>query len=310
MKLLSIILSFRNEEETIPEMVKRIDNTLKGIANWNYELIYVNDFSNDQSEAILLDKQKDYPITIINLSRNFGNTPSVIAGLNEAKGDAIIYMDADLQDPPELIPELIKKYELGNDVVHTRRLKRLGEEKHKLAFTSFAYKIIAFFSSSIVLPKNVGDFKLLSNKALKHLLSLKEQDPYLRGLSVWIGFDQEFVDYVRQPRFGGKSKYNFFTLGPYAEFVRGITSFSNLPLYFGVFLGALSLFVCLGLIIYSFYIKISGKHATGVPGILIAISFFSGIILFNLGIIGVYLAKIYDQVKGRPKYIIKNIKKF
>ena len=177
MKLLSIILSFRNEEETIPEMVKRIDNTLKGIANWNYELIYVNDYSNDQSEAILLEKQKDYPITIINLSRNFGNTPSVIAGLNEARGDAIIYMDADLQDPPELIPELIKKYELGNDVVHTRRLKRLGEDKHKLVLTSFAYKIISFFSSSIVLPKNVGDFKLLSNKALKHLLSLKEQDP-------------------------------------------------------------------------------------------------------------------------------------
>lgn len=309
MKLLSIVFSFRNEEQTIPEMIKRVDQVMRNLVNWKYELIYVNDYSTDNSEQILLKQKEKFPITIINLSRNFGGTPSILAGLSLANGDAVIYMDSDLQDPPELIPKLVEKYEKGFDVVHTRRAKRLGESKLKLFVTHLAYKFISTFSLNCDLPKNVGDFKLLSKTALKHLLSLKEYDPYLRGLSIWIGFEQAFVDYIREPRFAGKTKYHFFTLNPYAEFIRGITSFSNLPLYFGVFLGLISILICLGLIIYSFVIKILSTTSTGIPSILISISFFSGIILLNLGIIGIYLAKIYDQVKNRPKYIIKNIKK-
>ena len=219
MKLLSIIFSFRNEEKNIPELIERISSTLKKLNNWKFELIFVNDDSDDNSEKILIEKQKLYPIKIINMSRRFGTGPCVLAGLKQANGDAAIYMDSDLQDPPEIIPDLIKKFENGIDVVHTKRTKRLGESKFKMFLTKIAYLSINI-TSEIPLAVNVGDFKLLSKRVLKHVNSLSEYNPYIRGLSVWIGFKQDYVEYVRQGRFSGKTKFKNLWSGPLPQFIK------------------------------------------------------------------------------------------
>ena len=168
MKLLSVVFSFRNEEGNIEELVKRISQSLEKVENWNYELIFVNDDSTDSSEKILLDLQKKFPIKIINMSRRFGIDPCVLAGFRNAEGDAIIYLLTDLQDPPEIIPELIKKHEEGCDVVHTVRTKRKGESKFRMFVTKIAYYIINILSD-INLPLQAGDYKLVSRKALNEI---------------------------------------------------------------------------------------------------------------------------------------------
>ena len=240
------------------------------------------------------------------MSRSFGTGPCVLAGLKQANGDAVIYMDSDLQDPPEIIPDLIKKFENGIDVVHTKRTKRLGESKFKMFLTKIAYLAINI-TSEIPLAVNVGDFKLLSKRVLKHVNSLSEYNPYIRGLSVWIGFKQDYVEYVRQGRFLGKTKFKNLWSGPLPQFLRAITSFSTAPLYIGIIIGIFTILFSLILIVYAVYSKIAGIAIPGSSGVLIAISFFSGIILMSIGIIGIYIARIYEQTQGRPRYIIKNI---
>ena len=209
MKLLSLVFSFKNEEKNLRELIERTARVLKEIQNWNYELIFVNDNSSDNSQKIILELQKDHPITLINLSRTFGRIPSVIAGFRKTKGNVVIYMDTDLQDPPEIIPEMLEKYEQGSEIVHTIRTRRLGESSLKMVITKFAYRIINFFSD-IPLEVNAGDFKLISRKALDKILEQKEFKPYVRGLSVWVGFKQSIVKYVRQPRYSGETKYPLF----------------------------------------------------------------------------------------------------
>jgi len=308
MKLISIVFSFKNEEKNFPELISRITKTLSEIKNWNYELIFVNDCSTDSSEEILIKFQRDYPITIINMSRNFGVGPCVVAGFKQSKGDATIYMDSDLQDPPELIKKLIEEHENGSDIVHTVRTKRLGEPKIKMFITNLAYKLINFYSD-ISLPINAGDFKLISRRALNEILELKEFRPYIRGLSVWVGFKQSKVYYVREARASGRSHFALFGSGPVNEFITGITSYSLKPLYLGVKLGFVSIIISFLIIVHTLYAKFNGLSALGSASILIAISFFSGIILFTQGIIGVYVARIFEQVRGRKRYVIKDIKK-
>jgi glycosyltransferase involved in cell wall biosynthesis len=308
MKLISIVFSFKNEEKNLKELVDRTVKIFTGTNDYNYELIFVNDNSTDSSEKILLSLQQNYPITIINMSRTFGVGPCVLAGFKHAKGDAVVYMDSDLQDPPELIKELIAEHEKGFDIVHTVRTKRLGETKIKLFVTNLAYKLINFFSD-IPLPLNAGDFKLISRRALKEILELKEFRPYIRGLSVWVGFKQSKIYYIREPRGSGKSQFPFFSGGPINEFITGLTSYSIKPLYIGVILGFFSIFVSILLIIHTLYAKFNNLSALGSASILITISFFSGIILFTQGIIGIYVARIFEQVRGRARYVIKNIKK-
>ena len=183
MKLLSIIFSFRNEEQNLDELVKRLKSSLASLNDWKYEYIFINDDSTDNSEKVLTNLQKNYPIKIVNLSRKFGVGPGVLAGFEVAKGDAVVYMDSDLQDPPELIPKLIEKFENGSDVVHTKRTKRLGEGKIKMFLTTIGYKIINM-TANINLPVQAGDFKLLSKRAVKHINNLTEFNPYVRGLTV------------------------------------------------------------------------------------------------------------------------------
>ena len=309
MKLLSVVFSFRNEEGNIKELVNRINISLEKLTNWNYELIFVNDDSTDNSESILLNLQKKYPIRIINMSRNFGIDPCVLAGFRNAKGDAIVYLHTDLQDPPEIIPDLIKKHEEGFDVVHTVRTKRKGESKFRMLVTRIAYLLINILSD-IKLPIESGDYKLISRKALDKILNQREFRPYVRGLSVWVGFKQTFYKYERQARGSGKSKMPLLSEGPVTDFVNGITSYSLKPLYIGIFFGFLSIIISVLLIIYALYLKFNNLAVPGSTSIIIAISFFSGILLFTLGVIGVYLARIFEQTKGRDQYVIKEIKDY
>lgn len=306
MKHISIVFSFRNEEKNLAELINRISNIINKLDNWDYELIFVNDDSDDDSENILIEYQKNYPIKIVNMSRRFGVGACVLAGLQLAKGDATIYMDSDLQDPPEIITKLIEKFENGNDVVHTKRVGRLGENRFKIFLTRIAYKIINKISD-IPLPTETGDFKLLSKRAVEHINSLKEYNPYIRGLSVWIGFKQDFVEYVRQSRFSGQSKFSSLHSGPISQFIRGITSYSTGPLYLGIIIGLFAIFLSIILIIYAFYAKFSGIAIPGSSAIIISVAFFSGMILTTIGIMGLYIARIYEQIQGRPRYIIKNI---
>ena len=309
MKLLSVVFSFRNEEGNIKELVNRINISLEKLTNWNYELIFVNDDSTDNSESILLNLQKKYPIRIINMSRNFGVDPCVLAGFRNAKGDAIVYLHTDLQDPPEIIPDLIKKHEEGFDVVHTIRTKRKGESKFRMLVTRIAYLLINILSD-INLPIEAGDYKLISRKALDKILNQREFRPYVRGLSVWVGFKQTFYKYERQARGSGKSKMPLLSEGPVTDFVNGITSYSLKPLYIGIFFGFLSIIISVLLIIYALYLKFNNLAVPGSTSIIIAVSFFSGILLFTLGVIGVYLARIFEQTKGRDQYVIKEIKDY
>ena len=311
MKLLSVVFSFRNEESNLIELVKRTSAAIKKLSNWTFELIFVNDDSNDSSETILTDLQKSYPIKIVNMSRRFGVGPCVLAGLNIAKGDAVVYMDSDLQDPPEIIPKLVQKFENGVDVVHTRRTKRLEESFVKIFLTKIAYRVINI-SSNIPLPVDAGDFKLLSRRAVSYVNNLNEHNPYIRGLTVWVGFKQDFVDYERQGRFSGESKFPSllsarYWYGASAEFVRGITGYSTGPLLLGIFIGLFAILFSFILIIYALYAKFSGAAIPGSSGIIIVVAFFSGMILTTIGITGLYIARIYEQTQGRPRYIIKNV---
>ena len=240
------------------------------------------------------------------MSRNFGVDACVLAGFRNCSGDAIVYLHTDQQDPPEIIPSLIKKYEEGNEIVHTVRTKRKGEGKFRMFLTKIAYNIINFLSD-INLPVQAGDYKLISRKALDEILKQKEFRPYVRGLSVWVGFKQDFVFYEREARGQGDSKMPLLSSGPITDFINGVTSYSLKPLYFGVIFGFISMIISFLLIIYALILKFNNLAIQGSTSIIIAISFFSGIILFTLGIIGIYLARIFEQTKGRKQYVIKEI---
>ena len=305
-KKMSFIFSFRNEAENIPELVKRIQNEVKKIGKFSYEMIFVNDDSLDDSEQILMKLKENYPIVIINMSRGFGTAPCVLAGFKEATGDIIVYMDSDLQDPPEIVSEMYSKFKNGAEIVHASRLRRDGENFLKIWITKQAYKIINYFSD-IDIPENTGDFKMLSKRVVQNILKLEEYDPFMRGLSLWIGFKQDFVYYNRDKRFAGETGFPLFSKNPRREFIRGLTSFSAGPLYFSLAFGFVICFFSVLLILYAITSKILGFSAPGVSGLLVTIAFFSGAILISNGILGIYISKIFFEVKGRPRYIIKSI---
>lgn len=304
--LFSLVFSFRNEEENLAELVQRVDATMKSVPDATYEMVFVNDDSTDRSLEILQQLRAKYPIVIVNMTRRFGVTPCVLAGFSVAKGEAVIYMDADLQDPPELIPQMIERFRDGAEVVHTTRTHRDGESAAKMWLTKRAYRVINMFSD-IPLPENTGDFKLLSRKVVQELLKLSEYDPYMRGLSVWVGYRQDFVLYRRAARYGGTTHMPLLGKGPVREFIRGLTAFSAAPLYISLIVGLFTSLISVLLIAYAIITKVAGIAAEGAPGILIAVAFFSGIILVTNGLMGIYIARIYYEVKQRPRYLIRNI---
>jgi glycosyltransferase involved in cell wall biosynthesis len=306
--LISIVFSFRNEEQNLPELLDRITKMFNNNLSSNYslELIFVNDLSNDNSLNYLIVKSKELPIKILNMSRRFGVGPCVIAGLEYSKGDVVIYMDSDLQDPPELIPDLVQKFESGFDVIHTQRTKRLGESTFKMGVTSLAYRVINRFAD-IELPINAGDFKLLSRRAVNEVLRMKEKDPYIRGLSVWVGFKQTIIQYIRQPRHSGKTQFKLFSKGPLFEFVRGVTSFSTVILFASLLAGFIGLTISFGLILYITIAKSNGLVTSGITTIILTVSTLSSLILISNGILSIYVAKLFEQTKNRPLYVVESI---
>jgi dolichol-phosphate mannosyltransferase len=298
--LVSVVLSFRNEEEVIPELVGRLQRALRG-AGVDYELIFVNDASSDGSLAALEQQRKlDPGVKIVNMSRRFGVAPCVLAGMRYARGDAVVYMDADLQDPPELLPELIARWRDGADVVYTVRTHRHGESTLKMRVTRAAYRVIQAVSE-VAPPVEAGDFKLLARRVVDRLLALEEKDLYVRGLVSWLGFRQVAVPYERQARAGGQTHFPLLrSWGPAAAFATGVTSLSHAPLVafllLGLAGGALSLAGLLGAGLFG-----AARAAWIAFGLLL----WSTLVL-GIGVVGLYLARIHREVLGRPRYVVES----
>ncbi|HON57451.1 MAG TPA: glycosyltransferase family 2 protein [bacterium] len=305
--LISIIFSFRNEQENLGELVNRCHNALATLNNIQYELIFVNDASTDKSLEILRNLRAKYNIKIINMSRRFGVSPCIIAGLKYAKGEAVIYMDADLQDPPELLPELIKKFQDGYDIVHTTRSKRLKENIFKIILTKYAYRLLKLISDC-ELPVDSGDFKLISRRALTKFLEYPEYEQFLKGIAAAVGFKQTQVYYIRQPRFSGKTHFPLLGGGPMKAFLYGVC-FSDVTLQFTIILAfvlAILSFFCAAIFIIS---KITNLHSINILSVYYNY-LFGGLLFFILAVYGLYLKKIFINTSKQPAYIIESLEGF
>lgn len=316
MKLkISVILSFYNERIILPELLKRLRSTFNslienGIID-NYELIFVNDASTDDSEKYLISELNYGDIVIINMSRNFGVSECVLAGIANSTGDAIIYMDADLQDPPEVIPIMIDKW-INDDeaeVVYTTRISRKGEHWLKMLITKIGYRFINKISD-IKLEIDSGDFKLLSRKVADYLILMKEDKPYIRGLVSWIGFKQVQVYYNRDERYDGRENTKMPVISKrviYYWLDRALISFSDAPLKIILFGGIGLSIISFAYILIVLILKIMGLAVPGWAALMSALLLLGGTQMMVLGFIGLYIGAIFRETKGRPKYIIKNI---
>ncbi|KZL92015.1 glycosyltransferase family 2 protein [Clostridium magnum] len=302
-KLISIVVPMYFEEEVAKECYTRLSNVvIKN--NLNYELIFVNDGSTDKTLQILEEfAKKDSHVKVISFSRNFGHQIAVTAGIDKSKGDAVIIIDADLQDPPELIPQMIRLWEEGNDVVYGKRKKRDGESLFKLTTAKLFYRVLNKMSS-VEIPMDTGDFRLIDRKVVEALKKMPEHNRFLRGMSSWIGFKQIPLEYERKERFAGETKYPLKKMIKFAE--DGIFSFSSKPLKLVEHLGFDSILVSLVVFIY-LLIKISlGSSVSSIGWIttLTVACFIGGIQLISVGIVGEYITRIYDESKCRPLYIV------
>ena len=305
-ELLTIISPAYNEAENLDELYSRILNATENL-NLEIEIIYVNDGSNDNTiEVINRQSENDGRITVIDLSRNFGKEIALTAGLDHASGDAVIVIDSDLQDPPEVIPQLVEKWRDGNDVVNAKRIKRKGEGLLK-KITSYTYYRLLFHLSDIKIPMDTGDFRLLNRNALNAVLKLREKHRYMKGLFAWVGFKQQEIQYEREARYKGKTKWSFFALFNLA--FDGLTSFSILPLRLASTVGFLSalfgFFYGVTIVIKKIFFH---EPVVGFTSLVVLVTFFGGIQLLSIGIIGEYIGRIFNETKNRPLYIVKNIK--
>ena len=304
MKKVSVVIPMYYEEEVANECYNKVSSILKKLENYDYEIIFVNDGSKDKTLEILEDvAKKDEKTKVISFSRNFGHQAAVTAGLKEVTGDAIVIIDADLQDPPELIPDMLKLWEQGNEVIYGKRKTRKGESHFKLLTAKMFYKTLNALSD-VEIPKDTGDFRLVDRKVVDVVNSLPEHNKFLRGLFSWVGFKQIPYEYERQERFAGKTKYPLKKMLKLAS--DGIISFSNKPIKLVGALGMFSIVICILLLIYaiiSYIFKLNNLSA-GWTSIIVAITFFAGVQLLSLWVISEYIGRIYDEAKGRPQYII------
>jgi len=312
---ISVVLSFYNEYAVLPELLLRLRKVfaqlIKENAVGSYELIFVNDNSKDDSEKHLRSELAKGDIVLINMSRNFGVSECVLAGMAYAGGDAVIYMDADLQDPPEVIPRLIDAWQKDPEieVVYTTRTHRKGEHWLKLLITKIGYRLINAISD-IELPVDSGDFKLLSRRVVDHLLQMKEDKPYIRGLVSWIGFKQFQVFYERSARFdGGKNtKMPVFSKRViYYWLDRALISFSDAPLKLMLLLGFALSAISLLYIIVILVLKVMNLAVPGWAALMSAVLLLGGGQMMMLGFVGLYVGAIFRESKRRPRYIIKEV---
>lgn len=301
---ISVIIPVYNEEGNLPELYKRLINVLENDLHVTYDIIFVDDGSKDNSWNIIEDLHKqNTKVKGIKFSRNFGHQIAITAGIDKAEGDVAVIIDADLQDPPELIPKMVEKWKNGYRVVYAKRKQRKGESKFKLWTASIFYRILDRLTD-IKIPLDTGDFRLIDKKILRELRGLKEKNRFVRGIISWVGYKQIAVEYDRDARFSGETKYPLRKMVKFA--LDGITSFSHKPLKIALNLGFLSIFIGFVMVIYVVISKFLFPEITvsGWASILIAIVFFGGVQLFTIGIIGEYIDRIYDESKNRPLYII------
>ena len=304
MKKVSAVIPMYCEEEVVEECYKRMTEVLSSLNNYTYEIIFINDGSKDRTLEILENIAKtDKNVKVLSFSRNFGHQCAVTAGIKYVTGDCVLIIDADLQDPPELIPDMLKLWEDGNEVIYAKRKTREGESKFKLFTAKMFYKTLNALSD-VEIPKDTGDFRLVDRKVIDTINSMPEHNKFLRGLFSWVGYKQIPFEYERKERFAGKTKYPLKKMLKLAS--DGIISFSTKPLKLVGGLGIFTIIISIVLLIYSLIshtLKLNNL-APGWTSIMVAVTFFSGVQLLSIWIISEYIARIYDEVKQRPQYII------
>lgn len=303
MKTVSLIIPVYNEEETITYFLEKIDIIINNI-DYSFEIIFIDDGSKDRTlETLLKARQKDSRIKILELSRNFGKELAMAAGFHAASGDAVVPMDVDLQDPPELLSDFLRKWEEGYDVVLGVRRQRKSDTKFKRVTARLFYKIFNILCGKRLVP-NVGDYRLMSRAALDALNSLPERVRFTKGLYAWVGFKQARVEYDRMSRVAGSSKWNAWKLWNFA--LDGITSFSTLPLRIWSYLGMIIALFGFGYAVLLIMRKLLfGADVPGYTSIMVVMLLLGGLILISLGIIGEYLGRIFEEVKGRPLFVVR-----
>ncbi|MCB1840106.1 MAG: glycosyltransferase family 2 protein [Rhodospirillales bacterium] len=303
-ELISIVIPCYNEQEVIRTCHTKVVEAIENLP-YGFEIIYINDGSRDKTIEILREiNAEDKRARILNLSRNFGKEAAMTAGIDACKGEALIILDADLQDPPVLIPELIKIWkEQDVDVVYGQRVEREGETWLKKATASAFYRVINHISA-VSIPRNTGDFRLMNRRAIEALKKLREHHRFMKGLFAWIGYKQAALQYNREPRAAGTTKWNYWKLSNFA--MEGITSFSIVPLRIATLVGFLISLLAFG---YGTFILLKtlffGRDLPGYASLMVMITFLSGIQLLTIGILGEYIGRIFGETKNRPLYFIE-----
>lgn len=312
MRKISVVIPMYYEEEVVKECYSKMTEVLQKINEYDYELICVDDGSRDKTLQILEQLAvNDEKLKVISFTRNFGHQCAVAAGLKYVSGDVVVIIDADLQDPPELIPEMLKLWEQGNEVVYGKRKNREGESAFKLFTAKIFYKTLNALSD-VDIPRDTGDFRLVDRKVVDVMNSMPEHNKFLRGLWGWIGFKQVPYEYERKERVAGKTKYPLKKMLKLAS--DGIIGFSTKPLKIVGLLGIISIFISIAILIYSLISYAYGLNnlTAGWTSIMVTITLFSGVQLFSIWIMSEYIGRIYDESKRRPEYIVEkliNIKK-
>jgi polyisoprenyl-phosphate glycosyltransferase len=302
---ISVVVPAYNEEDNVERAYERITRVLSELG-MDWELIFSVDPSRDRTEELVLAlRARDPRVKMLRFSRRFGQPMATLAGMEAARGDAIVVIDCDLQDPPELIPDLVESWRQGYDVVYAQRRTRAGETLPKRIVAALGYRLIGRIAE-VDIPPNTGDFRLMSRRVVDNVVALKESHGFLRGLVGLVGFRQTSVPYDRDPRMAGKSKYNKF-FGSLLIGLNGVIGFSRYPLQVSSLLGiALSGFAFLLAIVY-LGLKLGGvDFPIGNPTIVIVVCFFSGLQLLSLGVMGEYVGRIYEEIRERPKYIVES----
>ncbi|MGB8265451.1 MAG: glycosyltransferase family 2 protein [Candidatus Velthaea sp.] len=302
---LSIVVPLYNEAGNVSELLRRIAEVLAALPDppAAYELIAVDDGSSDATRPLLLDAAKRDPhLRVIALSRNFGHQIAATAGIDAARGDAVVLMDGDLQDPPQLIGAFIERFRAGYDVVYATRRRRAGESPFKVLTAAAFYRIVRRLTN-VSIPVDTGDFRLMSRRVVQALQRSRERHRFIRGLVSWVGFNQTGVEYDRDARFAGETKYPFSKMLRFA--FDGITAFSEIPLRFASYLGFIVSIVAFVVALAEIGIRIfTGYNVPGYTSTIFAILFLGGVQLIGIGILGEYIGRIYDEIKGRPLYLV------
>ncbi len=306
-KLLSVVVPAFNEEAVLDAFHQRMSRLFDVLRDYRCEMIFVNDGSRDATQAIINRLCDDDPrVAGISLSRNFGKEIAMTAGLDYARGEAIVVIDADLQDPPELIVDMLQGWEEGYDIVYAKRTHRDGESWLKKATAGIFYRTMKQVSG-VAIPPDTGDFRLMSRRALDALLQLREQHRFMKGLFAWVGFRSKAIDYRRAPRAAGATKFNYWKLWNFA--LEGITSFTIAPLKLATYLG---LTVAASAFVYGAWIILRtllyGDDVQGFPTLMVTVLFLGGVQLFFTGVLGEYLGRIFNETKNRPLYFTQEVR--